>query len=438
VLPFEEARHVVEQHAKNISSIEPETVQLLQGLGRILAEEIAADRDFPPFARATRDGYAVRAADVAKVPTRLEVIGELKAGDSPDRYGVGRGQAIAIMTGAPLPSGAEAVVMVEHTSAVDEDAFGRMSNSPKFIEVRRILNQGDNFVPRAAEARAGQPLLHRGHRLDHAAIAIAASAGKSNVQVFRKPRIAVLSTGDELVDINAIPGPTQIRNSNSYSLAAQIQNAGGEPEQLPIAPDEPKRLRALIEQGLGYDLLLLTGGVSMGKYDLVEQVLAELKAEFYFTGAEIQPGRPVVFGSCSDLCGAGASARSPAADSQSERAGAPAPHRKYFFGLPGNPVSTMVTFELFVRPMIEALSGMTPQPLVFLSARLKSEIRTKAGLKRFLPAILSGEFENAQVELARWQGSGDIAALARSNCYVVIPPDREGLEAGEWVSVLLR
>jgi molybdopterin molybdotransferase len=160
--------------------------------------------------------------------------------------------------------------------------------------------------------------------------------------------------------------------------------------------------------------LLLTGGVSMGKYDLVEQVLGELKAEFYFTGAQIQPGRPVVFGSCS------------------------APHKKYFFGLPGNPVSTMVTFELFARPMIEALAGMTPQRLIFLGARLKSEIRTKTGLKRFLPAVLSGEFENAEVELARWQGSSDIATLARANCYVVIPPDRERIEAGEWVSLLMR
>ena len=166
----------------------------------------------------------------------------------------------------------------------------------------------------------------------------------------------------------------------------------------------------MIEEGLGCDLLLLTGGVSMGKYDLVEQVLGELKAEFYFTGAEIQPGRPVVFGS----------------------------HKKYFFGLPGNPVSTMVTFELFARPMIEALAGMAPQPLIFLRARLKSEIRTKTGLKRFLPAVLSGEFEDAEVELARWQGSGDIAALARANCYVVIPPDRERMEAGEWVSLLMR
>jgi len=157
----------------------------------------------------------------------------------------------------------------------------------------------------------------------------------------------------------------------------------------------------------------------MGKYDLVEQVLSDLNAEFYFTGAQIQPGRPVVFGRC-----------------RQGRTGA-AP-QKYFFGLPGNPVSTMVTLELFVRPMIHALSGGKPQPLIFLKARLKSDVRTKTGLKRFLPAVLSGEFENAEVELARWQGSGDIAALAAANCYLVVPPDREQIGAGDWVSVMMR
>jgi len=392
-----------------------ETVDLLAGLGRVLAEGILADRDFPPFDRATRDGYAVCAADLAKVPARLEVVGEVKAGDWPEPgvCSVGRGQAVGIMTGAPLPAGADAVVMVEHTSLGDAPV-GKL-----VVEVRRSVSRGENFVPRGAEARTGQLLLDRGRRVDHAGIAIAASAGKSRVQVFRKPRVAVLSTGDEVVEIDATPGPAQIRNSNSYSLAAQVQNAGGEAVRLGIAPDERGRLRALIEEawietGLQCDLLLLTGGVSMGKYDLVEQVLWELKAEFYFTGAQIQPGRPVVFGSCG------------------------APHKKYFFGLPGNPVSTMVTFELFARPMIEALAGMTPQRLIFLGARLKSEIRTKTGLKRFLPAVLSGEFENAEVELARWQGSGDIATLARANCYVVIPPDRERIEAGEWVSLLMQ
>jgi len=432
VLTFEAARHLVEQHAVGVYPGDVETVDLLAGLGRVLAEEMVADRDFPPFARATRDGYAVRAADLAVVPARLEVVGEVRAGDWPDpaRCSVGRGQAVGIMTGAPLPAGADAVVMVEHTSLV---VAGHLVTDHS-VEVRRSVGAGENFVPRGAEARAGERLLDRGQRLDHAGIAIAASVGKSQVQVFRKPRVAVLSTGDEVVEIDATPGPAQIRNSNSYSLAAQVQNAGGEAVRLGIAPDERGRLRALIEEGFGCDLLLLTGGVSMGKYDLVEQVLGELKAEFYFTGAEIQPGRPAVFGAC----GADTPVRLPAADALSTRTGVSALHKKYFFGLPGNPVSTMVTFELFARPMIEALAGMTPRGLVFLRARLKSEIRTKTGLKRFLPAVLSGEFENAEVELARWQGSGDIAALAQANCYVVIPPERERIEAGEWVPLLMR
>jgi molybdopterin molybdotransferase len=421
ILSFEAARHLVEQHALTVSPPEVvETVDILAGQGRVLAEEILADRDFPPFPRATRDGYAARAADLAEVPAQLKVVGELKAGDSPGVSPVESGQAVEIMTGAPLPAGADAVVMVEHTSRAGQ-----------VVEVRRSLSVGENFVPRGAEAQAGQRLLDRGRRLDHAGIAIAASVGKSHVRVYQKPRIAVLSTGDEVVEIEATPGPAQIRNSNSYSLAAQIHHAGGEPVRLPIAPDKPERLRALIEEGFHSDLLLLTGGVSMGKYDLVEQVLAKLKAEFYFTGAEIQPGRPIVFGSC----GAGALARVSTATSLPARASAP--HRKYFFGLPGNPISTMVTFELFARPMIEALSGMKPQPLTFLRARLKSEIRTKTGLKRFLPALLSGQFENAEVELARWQGSGDLAAQSRANCYVVVPPDRERIEAGEWVSLLV-
>ena len=403
VLSFEAARQVVEQHAAGVRPGDFETLELLAALGRVLAEPVVADRDFPPFARATRDGYAVRAADVAKTPARLRVVGEIKAGGLPDKLTVESGHAVSIMTGAALPSGADAVVMVEYTSL-----------DGNIVEIQRGVESGENFVPRGTEARAGQLLLDRGRRLDHAAIAIAASVGKSRVQVFRKPRVAVLSTGDEVVEINAAPGPAQIRNSNAYSLAAQIEAAGGEAIRLAIAPDEPRRLRALIEEGLGYDLLLLTGGVSMGKYDLVEQVLAELNAEFYFTGAKIQPGKPVVFGSCGTS------------------------HKKYFFGLPGNPVSTMVTFELFVRPMIESLCGAAPQSLIFPRARLKSEIRTKTGLTRFLPAVLSGKFDHAEVELARWQGSGDIAALAAANCYVVIPPDREKIESGEWVALLMR
>jgi molybdopterin molybdotransferase len=256
-------------------------------------------------------------------------------------------------------------------------------------------------------------LFERGTRLNAAAVAVAASVGKSRLKVYKRPRVAVLTTGDEIVDVGANPGPTQIRNSNSYSLASQIEKAGGEAVLLPVAPDELRPLRRLIEEGLKADLLLMTGGVSMGRYDLVEQALAELNAGFFFTGAKIQPGRPVVFGKC------GAGSRS-----------------VYFFGLPGNPVSTMVTFELLARPVLEALAGQSPRQLHFLHARLKKEIRVKTGLRRFLPAMLSGEFENSEVELVAWQGSGDIAATARGNCYLVIPADRERIAAGEWVAVM--
>jgi molybdopterin molybdotransferase len=407
ILSFEEARHRVEERATGLCTVNQsrptETVALLHASRRVLAEPISADRDFPPFPRATRDGYAVRSADLKMLPATLEVIGEIKAGAAPAQLPakLQAGQAAAIMTGAPAPLGADAIVMVEYTS--------RQANR---VEITKAVASGDNIVPTGAEARCQDLLIEAGTLLDEASIAVAASVGRSELRVYSRPRVAVLSTGDEVVGINTQPGPNQIRNSNSYSLAAQILNAGGEPVLLPIAPDEPRRLKELIEEGLKSDLLLLTGGVSMGKYDLVEQVLVELKAEFFFTGAQIQPGRPVVFGRVKD--------------------------NRYFFGLPGNPVSTMVTFELFAQPLLEALAGMTPRRLVFWYARLKSEIKTKTGLKRFLPALLSGEFEGSEVELARWQGSGDIAATARANCYIVVPPDRERIAAGEWVPVLLR
>jgi molybdopterin molybdotransferase len=457
ILSFEQARHVVEEHAARLRPQGKELVELLEGAGLILAEPIAADRNFPPFPRATRDGYAVRAADLTPLPATLKVIGEIKAG-APVNAAVQleSGQAAAIMTGAPAPPGADAVVMVEYTSR----------NGDR-VEITKGIVAGDNIVPVGAEAKRGERLLSPGMRLDHAAIAVAASVGRSRLLVYAKPRVAVLATGDEIVDIDVPLGLNQIRNSNTYSLAAQLQAAGGEPVLLPIAPDEPARLRELIADGLEADLLLLTGGVSMGKYDLVEQALAEFDAEFFFTGVQIQPGRPVVFGRVPRHDGSPARERDGHASTGSEKNaafknalvggdvlkghgfsradrstkenGALAPEaHTYFFGLPGNPVSTMVTFELFARPVLEALAGMTPRKLVFLHAKLQSEIKTKPGLKRFLPAILSGEFERAEVELVRWQGSGDIAAAARANCYIVIPPDRERIAAGEWVPVLMR
>ncbi|HET9306418.1 MAG TPA: gephyrin-like molybdotransferase Glp [Candidatus Sulfotelmatobacter sp.] len=413
VLSFEDARRVVEHEASLVRASQTETVELLSSAGRVLAGAILADRDIPPFPRSTRDGYAVDSADLSKVPALLEVIGEVKAGEKLENIpeSLGRGQTVSIMTGGPVPVAADAVAMVEYTS-----------QQGKQVEITKQVVPGENIVPRGAEAKQGSLLVARGSRLTDAAIALAASTGYSKLQVYKRPRVAVLTTGDEIVAVDATPGPTQIRNSNSYSLAVQVRQAGGEPELLPIAPDESRRLRELIGEGLSCDLLLMTGGVSMGRYDLVEQVLSEMQAEFFFTGAKIQPGRPVVFGKCP--YGAGVPDR--------ENAGT------YFFGLPGNPVSTMVTFELFARPMLEALAGRSPRKLAFVHARLKSEIKVKPGLKRFLPAMLSGEFENSQVELVLWQGSGDIASTARANCYIVIPPDRERIPPGEFVPILLR
>jgi molybdopterin molybdotransferase len=431
VLSFEEACRVVEDQARGLGARGTEAVDLLSAAGRVLAEPVVADRDIPPFPRSTRDGYAVCSGDLSQFPATMEVIGEIKAGENPDLLpaSIGPGTTISIMTGAPVPAGADAVVMVEYTSRLGKN-----------VEISRRVASGENIVPRGAEARQGGLLVDRGVRLNDAAIALAASVGKSRLDVYKRPRIAVLTTGDEIVNVEATPGPTQIRNSNSYSLAAQILAAGGEPVLLPIAPDETEKLRQLIELGLQSDLLLLTGGVSMGRYDLVEPVLAQLGAEFFFTGAKIQPGRPVVFGMIpcvGDQCGAGTPFDKLKAGPARQGTSVPRDH-KYFFGLPGNPVSTMVTFELFARPMVEALAGMSPRKLTFLHARLASEIRVKAGLTRFLPAILSGEFESSRVQLVAWQGSGDIAATARANCYVVILPDREHIAAGEWVAVMMR
>ncbi|HEY4675548.1 MAG TPA: gephyrin-like molybdotransferase Glp, partial [Candidatus Angelobacter sp.] len=407
------------------------------------AEPVKADRDFPPFPRATRDGFAVRADDLARGMTLLRVVGQVRAGDSYD-LPVASGEAVEIMTGAAVPAEADAVVMVEYTErktrelnhkghegtqresekreVIDTDnqildIAGHEKLRPaekpseELVEIQRIATKGENVVPAGAEAQAGQELLPSGVRLRSAQIALAAAAGKASVKVYRKPRVAILSTGDELVEVAEKPGPSQIRNSNSYSLAALAMECGGEPVQLPIAPDEEGKLTELIQEGLKADMLLLSGGVSMGKFDLVEQALKSLGAKFFFTGALIQPGKPVVFGEVGSVP---------------------------FFGLPGNPISVMVTFELFARQVVEALSGASPGRLKSAKAKLAKEFKTKTGLTRFLPARLDGGLDDPQVEVVPWQGSGDMLAAAKANCYLVVAPGREKLAKGEMVTVVMR
>lgn len=405
LLSFAEARNAVEQHAAKLTAVESELTNLLEAVGLVLAEDLRADRDFPPFPRSTRDGYAVRSDDVQSVPAHLRSVGTIKAGATVEESHVmvGPGEAVEIMTGAPVPLGADAVVMVEYTEPADAT-----------LTVKRPVKAGENVVPAGAEGRRDDIVVQRGTRIRHAVVAVAAAVGRPEVTVHRRPKVSVLATGDELVDINLSPGPNEIRNSNSYSLGAQIYEAGGEVLLLPVARDDAAELAILLRKGLEADLLLITGGVSMGKYDLVEEVLASLGARFFFTGAAIQPGKPVVFGEVA----------------LNDRT-------TPFFGLPGNPVSTMVTFQLFVRPVLDALGGATPEPLPFAQAILRAPFSIKPGLTRFLPAKLDGARDKPGVDLIRWQGSGDLMAASRSNCYIVVPPDRERIEAGDAVTVLL-
>ncbi len=405
LLSFTEARLAVEEYASRLLPTEPEMLSLLDAVGLVLAEDLRADRNFPPFPRSTRDGYAVRAADVGAVPARLHLIGEIRAGATTEQSGItiGAGEAAEIMTGAPVPYGADAVVMLEYTEI-----------SGEAVTVQRAAKAGENIVAAGSEATQGALMVARGARVTHTTIAVAAAVGCAEIKAHRRPRVAILATGDELVDINLPPGPNEIRNSNSYSLAAQVYAAGGEPLILPVAPDSAHELALLLRKGLEADLLLVTGGVSAGKYDLVEQGQASFEARFVFTGVRIQPGKPVVFGEVTFR------------DKTTP-----------FFGLPGNPVSTMVTFQLFARALLDVFAGATPQPLPFATATLKSPFTTKTGLTRFLPAKLGGTHEQPEVELVRWQGSGDLMAISRSNCYIVVPPEQEHFGAGEAVTVLL-
>jgi molybdopterin molybdotransferase len=421
MLSYTEARQLV---IDRVSAASPRLravapVSLWDALGFVLAEEISADRDYPPFDRSTRDGYAVRAAD-AHADAALRCVGELKAGDSATAS-LEPQTCVAIMTGAGVPPGADAVVMIEHTTRAGQAGAREMgadgggggaATTSIVIRFARDARAGQNIVPRASEAKSGQALLAPGLRLGYAELAIAAQLGSAELRCSAKPRVAVLSTGDEIVAVDALPGPFQIRNSNSVSLAAQVRLAGGEPVLLGNAADNTDDLRAKIERGLKEDVLVLSGGVSMGKYDLVEGVLKDLGAEFFFDSVAIRPGKPAVFGRCQNA---------------------------FVFGLPGNPVSTMVTFQLFVAPAIDILSGAEARPLPLLQANLAVSITVNSGLTHFVPARV--EWPDGippQVKALRWQGSGDIATLAQANAFLVIPADRDNLAAGEPVNVLLR
>jgi molybdopterin molybdotransferase len=392
-LTFVDARETVlrtVRHGRSYPAVEQ--VPLAEAAGRVLAADAAADRDSPAVARSVRDGYAVRSADL---PGQLEIIGEVRAGE---RFAgvLAAGQAVEIMTGAPVPSGADAVVMIEHTwREGSRVVIDRAADAWQFIN------------PRGCEATGHEVLLHAGKRLDYTDVALLAAVGRSHIEVYRRPVVAIVPTGDEIVEVYEIPEEFQVRNSNAWSLAAQVTRAGGTPEVLPVARDTVEHTRTIVARGLQADLLLLSGGVSAGKYDVVERVLAEFGAEFYFDRVLIQPGQPLVFGRA---------------------------RGKFFFGLPGNPSSTMVTFEVFARAALELLAGQEETALHLPLARLTCEFRHRLGLTRFLPARLSADA--AEVTPVHWHGSGDIPALTRANAYLVADPDRAEYAPGELIRIL--
>ena len=397
-LRFDEARSVVFARVREmLGDPQLETVSLDEAHGRVLGRDVRSDRDYPPFNRSARDGFAVIAADVAQVPAELELIGETRAGE-PSLFALEPGQTVEIMTGAPGPRNADAVVMVEHSTR----------NGPR-VTLHRSIASGRNLIMAGSETRRGQLVMSAGRRIGYAQTALLGTVGCAEVTVCRRPEIAILSTGDEVLPVDSRPEPYQIRNSNAHSLAAQISRRGGLPRILPVARDRLDETRELIEDGLRSDLLILSGGVSMGKHDLVEEVLSDLGAEIFFTKVRIQPGKPLVFGRVG---------------------GTPV------FGLPGNPLSTMVTFEVVASVAVDLLGGATDSPLRFRRARLAAPFRHKPVLTRFIGAVLEGEYGDATVRPERGQGSGDVAAFARANCLMVASDAQASWDAGDWIEVM--
>lgn len=372
-----------------------ETVALEASLGRILREDIDADADYPRFDKAIRDGFAVRFEDLSKVPAVLEILGESRAGQAAG-VTVTAGTCCEIMTGAPLPEGANAVVMVEHTEAVP----------PSRVRILRSVREGEGLLRRAAELRHGERVLSSGRRIELADIGTLASFGKAEVHVSKKPRVAILATGDELVEVREHPSAAQIRNSNTYTLYAEVVAAGGEPVLLGIGRDNVEDLRVRIRRGLDQDVLLVSGGVSMGKYDFVENVFAEYGVQVLFDSVAMKPGKPTVFGYRDQT---------------------------FVFGLPGNPVSTIVAFRMFVTPVIRSLLKAAESRMGTLRACLEEPAKRDPARTAIVPALVRFEGQSYRIRTAPWKGSSDLAGLSRANALIVIPAGDGTLQAGDWV-----
>jgi molybdopterin molybdotransferase len=398
MLSVDQALQLTLQHASPRPAV---SVGLIDALGQVLAETVTSDIDSPPHDKSQVDGYALRAADVASPSARLRVLEEVTAGIMPTMM-VESGTATRIMTGAPIPAGADAVVMVEQT-ALEADG-GR-------VRVHTAVRDGQNIMRRAASLARGQIVLSPGTRIRAIELGLLAEVGRTAAEVIAQPTVAVVATGNELVDHWEVPGPGQIRDSNSTLISSLATQAGAEAHCLRIARDDTASLRDRIEAGFTCDVLVLSGGVSAGVLDLVPQVLQELGVEQVFHKINLKPGKPLWFG---------------------VRRGTPTTRQTLVFGLPGNPVSSLVCFELFVRPAIQKLSGFEPTGLPRSTAVLTKDHQQRGERPTYWPAAAS----DGKVTPLPWKGSGDLATLAGANCLACFPAGDRLFRAGETIEVL--
>lgn len=384
----------------NLPERKIERVSFQSSLGRVLAQDLSATCDIPPFNRSAMDGYAVTAADVRNAPVELEIKGESRAGGGMPEP-LPAGYAMSIMTGAPVPVGADAVQIVEQC---------QVSGDSRRVRILKPVLAGENIAVKGSEAANGEAVLKKGHRVGPAEIAVMATFGYQEATVWKRPEVAVFATGDELVEVDETPRPDQIRNSNAYCLISQLEYMGLKSEYLGIVRDDKDVLREKMIQGLKRDALIITGGVSMGEYDYVKEVFQELELEILFSKVAIKPGKPTVFARKGD---------------------------KLIFGLPGNPISALVTFECFVRPALGSLCGMAQPELLRMKGELMEDMAQSSGRMAFFPAWVYWEEGRLKVRPLPWKSSADIIGFTGANATYIFPRNRNQLKRGETVEVML-
>ena len=394
-----EAIQIIRQQTRPLPQ---ERVNLEHVLNRILAEDVVADSDLPPFDRSQMDGYAVRAEETAAAPVRLRIVGESAAGRG-WHHELKEGEAVRIMTGAPVPAGADSVQQVELTHELKDGTV---------VELLETVELGKSIVKRGAEIQAGETVLQRGTIINSAMMAVLAAFGYAEVTVAQCPRVGVLATGTELVSVNQKPGRDQIRDSNNYSIAAYAQLTGAVVERLPLARDETSVLTHQIgEAAEKCDVIVTSGGVSMGVYDVTKSALHELGAEIFFERVSLRPGKPTVF--------------------------ARLPNGTLVFGLPGNPVSVAVTFNLFARTALLAMQGANEPALKHESALLARSVKGNIDRESYLPAQLTTNDDGELIAFPlKWGGSSDFVSFALTTALAIVPAGTKTLEANSIVRVL--